>query len=81
MTNSQQLQQSKLVSYHSYKKCLIDIGKIEIQLGLSELPVPLLDLSLRNTRAILDIHGENNVSGKVEIDIMANCWNMLIGRW
>ena len=67
-------------AYTQYVQHIFNFEKLTIQLGLSELPVPLLDVTFegkvmielldKSTAINLDI---NNLSSKY--------WNMLIGRW
>lgn len=67
-------------SYYPYTKYVFDISKAYLQLGISELPVPLLDLNLKDTNGTVEKIGTNqNVS--IHANLYAFYWNMPVGRW
>lgn len=67
-------------TFVSYTKYTIDINRIQIQLGLSQLPVPLIDFIIKSTKCTTEFLGQNK-TGSLKSSVTANCWNMLIGRW
>ena len=67
-------------TYHPITKYTFDIARVFIHLGMSELPVPLLDLSIKDTKGTFEMMGkQQSISLKASISVFY--WNMPIGRW
>ena len=68
------------LGYSPHSKHKVTIGKLSLQFGLSELPVPLIDLCLERSQIDVELFGKTNVLTS-KIDFCINYWNMMIGKW
>jgi hypothetical protein len=67
-------------AYTTQSRHKVTIGRLSLQIGLSELPVPLLDVCLEHSQIEVELIGKTKVmTSKMEMNI--NYWNMMIGRW
>lgn len=68
------------MGYTPHNTHSIAINKFTFELGLSELPVPLISLGLQNSQAKIKMLGITKIiTNKLEMTV--DYWNMLIGRW
>lgn len=68
------------LDYVPFSQHKFAMRRVSFQLGLSELPVPLLDVYLEDSKLNVEKFGERSVISSL-IEIGVTHWNMAIGRW
>ncbi len=68
------------LGYVPQSKHHASITKLALEMGLSELPVPLVCMTIENSEVKAELLGSTKILTNT-LEVTLDYWNMLIGRW